>query len=228
MNIMKKLLIFLVIPLLFVGCKKDDPERKWIETYSNVIIGAQNNTSIGHFFKPQTGQVVAVENTVGLEKYLALMFYTSSYGNNPAITFPADRGSSTVPIDNNRLFTQNPGGVDSWPASSLVAGMIDICDMTTADFDNLKSTVSWEKFNKAFSDNNNNDESLTYKKGYVLTPQVGEVFLTQFNGLVRAIICIRTVFSSGTNSTIKFDMIIEGRESYANSISTQYLQPLEK
>jgi hypothetical protein len=225
---MKKLLIFLVIPLLFVGCKKDDPERKWIESYSNIIVGAQNNTSIGHFFKPQTGQVVAVENTQDVEKYLALMFFTSSYGNSPVITFPADMGSTPVSIDNNRLFTQVPGGVDSWPANSLVAGMINKCDMTTADFDILKSTISWEKFNKAFSDNNNNDENLSYKKEYTLTPQVGEVFLTQFNGLVRAIICIRTVFSSGTNSTIKFDMIIEGRESFLNNANASCIQPSEE
>jgi hypothetical protein len=225
---MKKLLIFLIIPLLFVGCKKDDPERNWIETYSNVIIGAQNNTSIGHFFKPQTGQVVAVENTVGMEKYLALMFYTSLYGNDPVITFPADRGLSNVSTDNNRLFTQEPGGVDSWPVNSFVAGLIYKCDMTTANFDNLKNSVSWENFNNTFKQNNNNDENLSYKKGYILTPQVGEVYLTQFNGLVRAIICVRTVFSSGTNSTLKFDMIIEGRESFINNANASCIQPLEK
>jgi hypothetical protein len=45
----------------FSSCsEKDKVENKWVTTYKKVTIGGQDNLTIGHFFEPQTGEVIAV------------------------------------------------------------------------------------------------------------------------------------------------------------------------
>ncbi|HEX2955645.1 MAG TPA: hypothetical protein VHO70_02365 [Chitinispirillaceae bacterium] len=223
-----KILSILSLCIFIISCGEDEPQT-WVGCYSSITLGAQDNYSIGHFFKPQTGEVVAVENTAGQEKYLGLMFFTESDGTNSWLTFPADGASAAVfSADKNRLFIQTPGGTSTWPAASIVSGMINKCSLTSVEFDNLMSTATWGNFDKVFKTNNNNKEYLEYKKNYVLTPESGDVYLAQFNGIVRAIICVKTVVKTGSNGgSITYDIIVEGKDAYSNSSSAKYLQPIQ-
>lgn len=226
-----KVLFILLATTFFASCGDDEDEEEpqnWVASYSSITLGAQNNYTYGHFFKPQTGEVVAVESTIEQEKYLALMFFTESGGANIFFTFPADgTEASTFGTSGIRLFTQDPGGIDTWPAASLVSGMIHSTDLTSIQYDNLVSSASWDEFDRVFRLENSDDADLDYDLHYELGVNAGEVYLLQFNGLVRAIICFRTVVPAGVNgASVTFDIIVEGRDIYSNSTSAKYLQPL--
>jgi hypothetical protein len=226
-----KVLYILMSCLFVISCGEDEDEpQTWVAFYSSITLGAQDNYTYGHFFKPQTGEVVAVENTVGQEKYLGLMFFTEGGGVNSWFTFPADGAEAAVySADENRLFVQDPGGTSTWPAASIVSGMINKCSLTTVEFDNLVNTATWENFDKVFRTQNNDKEYLEYKKNYVITPESGDVYLAQFNGVVRAIICVKTVVKSGSNgASITFNIVVEGKDAYSNSSSAKYLQPIQQ
>lgn len=224
--------LFILLSVVFItSCDKDEDNTPttWVASYSSVTIGAQNNYTYGHFFMSQTGGVVAVENTSGQEAYLGLMFFTTESGASTYLTFPGDGAEAgTSETSNSRLFTQDPGGIDTWPAASIVSGMINKCDLTSLEFDNLKNSITWALFDETFRDQNNDAEYLSYKKNYVLTPEAGEVYLAQFNGIVRAIIRVKTVVTAGTNgASITFDIIVEGRDAFSSSSGAKYLQPLK-
>lgn len=220
----------LCIFVISCGEEEEDEPTTWVASYSSITIGAQNNYTYGHFFKPQNGEVVTVENTSGQEAFLGMMFLTTLSGASTYLTFPAD-GAEANPYgtSDNRLFTQDPGGIDTWPAASKVSGMINLCDLTSLQFDDLANSITWALFDQTFREQNNDNEYLSNKKNYVLTPEAGEVYLAQFNGIVRAIIRVKTVVDSGASGgSITIDIVVEGKDAYSKSSSAKYLQPLQQ
>ena len=215
--------------LVFVSsCKKDDDKPKaWVVSYANISIGDQESYNMGHFFKPQTGEVIAVEDTANEEEFLAMLIFTENGGSNLFWTFPADgEAASTFGTSGIRLFTQNPGGIDLWEQGNLVSGMLYKTAMTTAEYDNLVGLNSWDNFDDIFKENNQANANLSFKLGYELNPESGNVYLIQFDGLVRAIIAIKNVVPSSANGgSIKFDITIEGHESYENNTNAINIMP---
>ena len=236
---MKKSLLFFALlgSLIFIAsCKSDDPApvvvpASWVATYSNVVLGDQNNYTNGHFLQPQTGLSIALEDVGTQERTLAMLFFTESGGANSFLTFPADgTKASTFGTSTIRLFTQIDGGINHWNQTTLNSGKIaDYISMTPNEFTTLFTAKSWDKFNDAFKANNSDEENLTYKLGYTLNPSVGDVYLLQFNGLVRAIMYVKGVVTSGASGgNIRFDLIVEGRDIYSNNSEANQLQPLKR
>jgi len=231
-SISKLLLVQLILLALVINsCKKDDSKPSgWVSSYSNIVLGDQNNHTNGHFLKPQTGESIAVESALAQQKSLAMLFFTESGGANSFLTFPADgTAASSFGTASNRLYTNNPGGINLWDQAYLNSGMInDNVSMTSIEFDALVKAKDWTKFDQAFTSNNAGKADLSYKLHYTLNPAVGDVYLIQFNGLVRAIVCIRSILTSGASGgNIRFDMIIEGRDSYVNSNLAKLIQPVK-
>jgi len=229
-NISKRILLLVLAMLIATinSCKKDDDKPEtWVVSYANISIGDQENYALGHFFKPQTGEVIAVEDTANEEQNLGMLFFSENGGSNLFFTFPADgENAATFGTSGIRLFTQNPGGIDFWGQGNLVSGMIYKSSMTTAQYDNLVGLNNWENFNSIFKENNQGDNNLTNKLGYELNPAIGNVYLIQFNGVVRAILAIRQVVPSSANGgSLKFDITIEGHESYENNSNAINIMP---
>jgi hypothetical protein len=232
MNMKKNSLVWInsifFLLIAFTGCEKEKEKNlEWTVDYSNVVVGDQHNYTSGHFFMPRTGEVVFVENTADIENSLALMFFTEADGRNTFLTFPAHgETASTWGTTNMRHFTKNPSGVNFWTHSDMVSGMIFRASMTTDEFDLLKSNLTYKEFNKVFMSKNNGNENLTFRSNYILNPESGNVMLLQLNGLVRAIMCVRGVVpSSPTGGSIRFDIIVEGKEKYKNNSNSKYIQP---
>jgi len=229
-----KLLLLQLLMFVFMlsSCKKDDSvPSTWVATYSNIILGDQNNHINGHFLKTQTGQTIAVDTALAHQKSLAMLFFTESGGANSFFTFPADgTAASTFGTSANRLFTNSPGGINYWNQAYLNSGMIaDGVSMTSVEFDALVSQKDWSKFDEVFKTKNNGLADLSFKLHYTLNPTAGDVYLVQFNGLVRAIICIRSLVTSGASGgNIRFDMILEGKDIYMNNSNANLIQPLKK
>jgi len=228
---MKKIFgIILLIAIATAGCKKEDEPRRWVAAYTNVTLGDQVNVTTGHFFRPSTGESVLVENTPNIPKNLAMMFFTENNGANQFLTFPANgENASTWGTANIRLFTQNPGGVNFWPQSDLVSGMVYAPSSTTVDqFETLFSNPDWKAFDSFFTSKNANSANLAFKPTWRLRPAAGNVYLIQFNGMVRAIMCVRNVVPSSANGgSIRFDIIVEGREIWENNNNAKHLQPVD-
>lgn len=235
---MKKSLLFFALlgSLIFIAsCKSDDPApvvvpASWVATYSNVVLGDQNNYTNGHFLQPQTGLSIALEDVGTQDRTLAMLFFTESGGANSILTFPADGDyASTSGTSSIRLFTQVPGGINDWNQSTLNSGMIDAhISMTPTEFSELLAAKDWTKFNEAYKANNNGDEVLV-DIVWALNPKAGDVYLLQFNGLVRAIMYVKGVVTSGASGgNIRFDMIVEGRDIYSNNSEANQLQPLKR
>jgi hypothetical protein len=219
-----------LVPFLAVSCKKDSSTPSstgWIASYSNISIGAQDNTTQGNFFKPQTGATVKLENSLTQLQHLGLMFFTESGGANTFLTFPGNGADATTfGTSGIRLFTQANVGINFWPNDSMVTGEIYKSSLTSLEFDNVVTSKSWSTFDQTFVNANHGDEYLSYKSDYELDPSAGKVYLVQFNGLVRAIMCVRNVVSSSASGgSIKFDIIVEGHTKYAASSSAKYIMP---
>lgn len=222
--------ILLLIVFFVAGCKKDDEPRRWVAAYTNVNLGDQANLTTGHFFQPSTGQSVLLENTANVQKTLAMMFFTETGGANQFLTFPANgENASTWGTANIRLFTQNPDGLNFWNHADMVSGMIYAPPSTTTDqFDALMASRDWKAFDDFFTSKNASSPNLEFKAHYRLRPTAGDVYLVQFNGLVRAVLCVRNVVpSSSTGGSIRFDIIVEGREIWENNNNARHLQPLD-
>lgn len=227
-----KLMILVTLTIIAVtnySCKKDDDDKPqgWVVSYANKSIGDQENVALGHFFKPQTGEIIAVENTANEQQFLGMLIFTENGGSNLFFTFPADgEAASTFGTSGIRLFDQNPGGIDFWEQGNLVSGMIYKTSMTTTEYDNMVGLNNWDNFNDIFKENNNDDYNLSYKLGYELNPESGNVYLVQFKGLVRAIVAIRNVVSSSASGgSLKFDITVEGHDSYVNNASALNIMP---
>ena len=251
MKISKLLLLqsVLTIALVASSCKKDDPvvdtpvitpvvvtpgtviPTNWLAGYSNITLGAQNNSTYGHFLKPQTGESISFANATAEQKSLALLFFTESGGANTFLTFPANGAeASTFGTKDISLFTQVPGGINYWDQSYLNSGMITVSkSMTSTDFNTLLGTLSWSAFDEAFQKSNNHGANLAYEISYILGPKSGSVYLLQINGLVRALISVKTVVPfGGSGGNIRFDMIVEGRSIYVENSSANLIQPTRR
>lgn len=222
----------------FSSCdKKSDPgpaspeKQHWVKVYKDVMLGDQENHTIGHFLRTQNGQVVAVENAQTQQEYLSMMYYTQYGANYVVFTFPGNGHSAAAysDIETNRLFIQNPGGIDHWAQTNLNTGEIDRAyrngaDMTVSEFNTLAASASWSDFNAKF--NYFNGDKADLSSGSFIVPGNGEIYMIQLNNTVRGFIRVKSVVPSSANGgSIKFDMIIEGGDDYAADTESKYVQP---
>jgi hypothetical protein len=210
-------------------------DKKWIVTYRDVMLGNQKNYSLGHFFKSKTGEVIPVEQAQGQQKSLSMVMFTE-YGDGVILTFPGnayDASTFKSEIPDNRLFAQNPGGMNHWSPGNLNSGEVTLASydgtinkMTLAEFNTLSASGDWSSFESAFKLYNGGESDLSYVANYVLGPGNGDIYLIQLNNSVRAIIYIKNVVPSSANGgSIKFDIIIEGSDAYAKNPDAEPLQP---
>ncbi|MGI6048003.1 MAG: hypothetical protein ACOYEG_08365 [Petrimonas sp.] len=222
-------IVLLALCVVATSCDEDPiSDKKWVTVYQNITLGNQLNYTNGHFLKLKTGESVKLENVTGQEQYMAFLIYTD-YGGNCNITFPANAADATAyptTLKTNRLFVQANVGLNHWDAAKMVNGMIyKTSKMTAADFSKLTSSKDWAQFDAAFRDNNGGNEYMNHLS-YALTPSAGNVYLLQFNGVVRAIMCAKSYVVKGDGSSaFTFDIIVESRETNAGLNSAKYLQP---
>lgn len=249
---MKKLLknsIAFIALLTFAGtftaCTKDNnptpkptESKHWIKVYKDVILGNQDNHTYGQFFKSQTGEAIALENAKPQAKYLSMMFFTG-YGHGTYLTFPGD-GFSTgdLNLDENRLFHQPGLGIEFWPQGEMnsgeltlaikgyVDGTTDLDYMTASEFNALADNPTWENFIAKYKECNDGSTELNFVANYTGVDN-GDIFLIQLNNTVRAFLRVKNVVPDGgaAGGNIKFDIIIEGSDDYADDSSTEYIQP---
>ncbi len=231
------LFVFLIMVLfggVFTSCsKKDEPvasEKKWITVYQNITLGNQHNITNGHFLKLKTGESVKLESVFAQQEYMALMIFTDYGINNTYLTFPANAADAATfkdELKTNRLFVQPSAGLNYWNTAKMTNGMVYQAPIMTAnDFNNIIASKDWAVFDLNFKKNNGDEEKLSYKLAYELEPQGGDIFLLQFNGLVRAILYVKSYVKKADNSTaLTFDIIIESRASYTQFDMAKNLQP---
>lgn len=223
--------IIVLLTSYFISCDDDDnpaSDKKWVTAYQNITLGNQLNYTNGHFLKLKTGETVKLENVAGQEQYMAFLIYTD-YGGNCNITFPSDAADATAyptTLATNRLFTQVNVGLNYWGATKMVNGMIyKTSKMTAADFSKLATSKDWAQFDAAYRNDNGGKEFLN-SLSYQLTPTAGNVYLLQFNGVIRAIMCAKNyVAKQDGSSAYTFDIIVESREENAGLNLAKYLQP---
>ncbi|WP_162902918.1 hypothetical protein [Taibaiella koreensis] len=224
---------------IFSSCnKKSDaapapPAEKqhWVKVYKDVMLGDQENHGIGHFLKTQNGQVVAVGEAQTQQEFLSMMYYTQYGANYVVFTFPGNGRSASAytDIETNRLFVQNPGGIDHWAQANLNTGEIDRAYrngtyMSLSEFEALASSRSWSDFNSRFVYFNGGETDLS--AGSFVVPGNGEIYMIQLNNTVRGFIRVKSVVpSSGNGGSIKFDMVIEGGDDYTTSSEAKNIQP---
>ena len=210
------------------SCKKSDSTTTstsdWV-VYDELTLGDQFSTSFGSFFKPQTGLAVSLSTASTEQPSIGLMFFTVQNGADYYLAFPA-AASSLVDTSSNTLFSESTYGVDYWSASNLVTGIITPCSMSQSDFENLTSENSWSSFNQAFTTQNNNSANLSSGSKYVKNPAFGNVYLVQFNNLIRAIICLKSVISTSPyGGSLTLSALIEGKSSYESLAGAKYIMP---
>lgn len=218
--------------------KKSDPapapvteKKHWVKVYTDVMLGDQENHAIGHFLRTQDGQVIAVENAQTQQEFLSMMYYTQYGANYVVLTFPGNGHSAAAytDIETNRLFIQDPGGIDHWAQANLNTGEIERAyrngaDMTLSEFTELATSRSWTDFNARFNYFNGGNADLS--SGSFLVPGNGEIYMVQLNNTVRAFVRVKSVVPSSANGgSIKFDMIIEGSDDYTASSESNKVQP---
>jgi hypothetical protein len=229
-----QLVLGCILTAMFFACSKNEDSAEetssWVAKYENVSLGAQDNYSLGHFFKPQTGESIALANVAGQEQKLAMLFFTESGGQNTFLTFPADgTAASTFGTKDIRQFTQANVGINFWESEKMVSGMIYEADMTALEFDHLADGITWGKFDDTFIAQNNGKSDLSYKLSYELNPKAGDVYLIQFDGVIRGIICIRGVVGTSLQGgSIRFDALIEAHDKYEKNKSAKNLMPLSE
>ncbi len=228
--------LFCAAVLPFSSCSKSDSpapavKNNWVRVYKDVMLGDQENKTLGHFLKTKNGSVVAVESAQGEQAYLSMMYYTEYAGNYVVLTFPgsAESASAYKETDVNRLFIQNPGGINQWEQSNLTTGEIhaayrDGAYMTTGEFEAVAAAANWAEFDKQFSNFNGGQGDLS--AGNFVAPENGMVYLVQLNNTVRALVRVKSVVPKSANGgSVKLDMIIEGGDDYSKSSEAVYVQP---
>lgn len=233
----------LIVLSISYSCKKDKDDdkgtnttvvdEKWITAYKNVTLGSQGNPNYGPFFKPQTGEVLKLGETAGIEEFVGMVFFRSA-GDYTYFTFPADaEAADAYPHPTNPIFVDNPNGLNYWPQPKMVNGMITnpSPDISMVTFNELATSLDAAKFDQTFRNSNLSygepQEFLAYKVSYELNPDAGQVYLAQFNKSVRAIILVKNVVSA-ENGSITFDILIESRKSYEKLDLTKNIQPKKK
>lgn len=227
----------------FAACNKTESptptaNSHWVKVYKDVILGDQDNYNVGQFFKSENGEVVALEQGKSQAKFLTMMYFTG-YGNAPYLTFPGN-GLSTgdLLIDENRLFYEPNFGIISWPqadvntgeitraAKGFIDGTSQVNFMKPEEFNTLIATLTWEAFIAKYKAYNSGVEDLSFESNYVLVEN-GAIYLIQLNDYVRGIVYVKNVISDGGSAggSLKFDIILEGREAYEKNKSSEYIQP---
>lgn len=211
----------------------DDPtptEKKWVTAYQNITLGNQKNYTDGHFLKLKTGESVKLENVSGQQEYMAFMIFTDYGVNNTYLTFPANAADAATfknELATNRLFVQPNVGLNNWATAKMTNGMIyKVTNISAADFSSLVSSKDWATFDTYFKKCNGGQELLSFKLNYDLEPTAGNLYLLQFNGLVRAIMYAKSYVKKADGSTaFTFDIVIESREFNAKLDLAKNLQP---
>ena len=231
-----KLCMLSSIAALLIGflssCSDDKTvtDKKWVTAYQNITLGNQKNYTDGHFLKLKTGESVKLENVSGQEESLAFMIFTDYGVNNTYLTFPAnaaDAATFKTELAANRLFVQPNVGLNNWNSAKMVNGMIyKVSAISAAEFNNLSASKDWNAFDAYFKKANGGEEFLSYRLHYDLEPTAGNIYLLQFNGLVRAILYAKSYVKKADASTaFTFDMVVESREANAKLDLAKNLQP---
>lgn len=190
--------------------------KRWIVLHKNITLGNQDNDTVGHFLKLKTGEAVKVSEAKGQEEYLAMMLFTEYGDSHSILTFPANAEDASAygGLDKNRLFSQNPGGLRFWAPEKTTGGMIFKTDeINAADFNRIAKSADPAAFDQAFRKANNGKENLSYKSQYELSMNTGQIYIVQFNNLVRGIMLIKSM-KGGKKATVAFDLLVEGREEF--------------
>lgn len=232
-------LLLLASAILLLSCDKTatpDPkadDKKWIVVYKDVMLGDQNNTSIGQFLKTQTGTVFSIDNAFS-EQGAMSMVYFSEYGTNRLyLTFPGNAYGEAYSKESetNNLFDRPTVGLNYWDAADMNSGEAALAatmdkDMSKTEFDALASSLSWNEFDAKFREYNSGKADLS-NVDEVIHPGNGEVYMLQLNNTIRAFVYIKNVATggSGGGSNVKFDMVIEGGGAYNNDPATKRINP---
>ncbi len=207
--------------------KEATGDKRWIVYYAGIALGNQGNNTLGHFLKSKTGESVKVDETKGQEEFLAMLFFTEK--GYMKLTFPADaeKASAYKEFDKNPLFSQQPGGLQSWPAEKMNSGMLyEAKGLDAVEFNKLAKSKDPAHFDQWFRQCNSGDEKLQFKMEYAMNPTGGQIYLVQFNNLVRGILLVKSV-KKGDSASLVFDLILEGRSDYVDIDLAKQLQPDE-
>ncbi len=231
-------LILLASAILLLSCDKTatpDPkpdDKKWIVVYKDVMLGDQNNTSIGQFLKTQTGTVFSIDNAFS-EQGTMSMVYFSEYGNNRLyLTFPGNAYGEAYSKESetNNLFDRPTVGLNHWDAANMNSGEISLAatmeqDMSRSEFDALASSLNWKEFDSKFREYNSGDADLS-NVAAMISPGNGDVYMLQLNNAIRAFIYIKNVIPGGSaGGSVRFDMVIEGGSVYNSDPETKRINP---
>lgn len=201
-------------------------DKRWIVLHKNIILGNQHDNTNGHFLKLKTGETVKVGEAKGQEEYLAMLIYSDSYLH---VTFPANAEEESLMggFVKTRLFEQDPGGIKHWAPEKTTGGvLVNTEKINAADFNEIAKSNDPAVFDKAFRKCNGNSENIGYGSKCERMMKTGQIYLLQFNNLVRAIMLAKSV-KDGKEATLSFDMIVEGREKFNDVDLARYLQPDE-
>jgi len=202
-------------------------DKRWILYYKDIALENQNNNTLGHFLKPKTGESVKLDEAKGQEEFLAMLIFTEK--GYVKFTFPADaeKASAYKEFDKNPLFSQQTGGLQSWPAEKMNNGMLcEARGLDAVEFNKLAKSKDPANFDQWFRKCNNGEEKLRFKMEYAMNPSAGIIYLVQFNNLVRGILLLKSV-KEGADASLVFDLILEGRSDYADIDLAKNLQPDE-
>jgi outer membrane protein OmpA-like peptidoglycan-associated protein len=202
-------------------------DKRWILYYKDIALGNQNNNNLGHFLKPKTGESVKLDEAKGQEEFLAMLVFTEK--GYVKLTFPADaeEASAYKEFDKNPLFSQQTGGLQSWPAEKMNNGMLyEAKGLDAVEFNKLAKSKDPANFDQWFRKCNSGEEKLRFKMEYAMNPSAGIIYLVQFNNLVRGILLLKSV-KEGADASLVFDLILEGRSDYIDIDLAKNLQPDE-
>ncbi len=239
-NLFKAKFVLLASAVLLMSCDKTTPvpqpdpqtdDKKWVVVYKDVMLGDQNNTSIGHFLKTQTGEVVTISKAFEEQGYMSMMYF-SEYGNSyKFLTFPGNAYSEATrkESEENNFFTRPSVGLNYWSATNMNSGEIFLAatmekNMNKAEFDGLASGLNWNDFDGKFREYNSGNPDLS---GYgSVGPENGAVYMLQLNNTIRAFIYIKNLIPGGASGgSVKFDMVIEGGGQFNNDPTTKRINP---
>jgi len=196
------------------GSRSQTVNGKYVTSYKNLMLGDQRNDTYGQFFIISTGQCADVELAREMQDRAGLVLFRE-YGDNLLLTFPGNAREASAfksEYDENVLFSEETGGVDSWSQEKIVTGDIDDCSMSAGKFEEIANQNTWKAFNSAFTAANGGSNSvggIHYE-----TPKNGTVYLIRFNNGTRALLLVKNVIASGSKSgSMKFDILVEGSET---------------
>jgi hypothetical protein len=236
--------ITISLALSLVACSKENkptPEppttnKSWIKYYSNITLGDQNNYTIGHFLKTQTGQVVPIEQAYSEQGYMSIMFF-QQYGGGKTLTFPGNAWDALNFKDDtinnpNRLIYQPNLGTNFWEVGNKNSGEITIAAtsdkyMSSSEFNTIANNLSWQDFDKTFKSFNSGNAHLSYVQNNT-SPANGDIYMIELNNEIRGFILVKNVASGAAGGSINFDIIIEGGAEYTNNPTLNRVQPPSK